>query len=177
MNFCAYVWCTFLYLLFECNFPGVLHFLVCNCCCYFLLNCQNSAAFFSHVTFLHFSSCYHMCCAQLFICLLAWFFGFRYCMNNWKLALFFAVLLRTASLISAAIMLTFACCCVLQILVDAISSGFVAVLPLCLRFRCFGGFWLLIFRVPFSFHVWLWSFDVFFATFVSILFNTIYALR
>ena len=75
MHFCANVWCTFLYLLFECTFPGVVLFSVCNCCCYFLLNCQNSVAFFLHVVFSRFSSCLYMRCAQLFICLLACLFG------------------------------------------------------------------------------------------------------
>ena len=98
-------------------------------------------------------------------------------MHNYKLALFFAVLLRIASLISKVIILTFAYYCVLQIFVGATSSCSVGVLPLCLLFRCVGGFQILFVCAPFFFLCLLMPFVVFFGTFASPFFGVISGLR
>ena len=122
MHFCANVWCLCLNLLFYVLLGGVVLFPLCNCCSCFLLNWQNSAAFSFHIVFLHFPSYFHIYCAQLFICLLACFFGFWYCMCNYLLALFFAVLLCIASFTFVATMLTFAYCWCVQVVGGATSS-------------------------------------------------------
>ena len=64
--------------LFTCTFLGGLHFLVCCSCSSWLRNCQNSVVFFWLVSFLHFTQCVGMRCAQLFVCLIAFFLHFDF---------------------------------------------------------------------------------------------------
>ena len=55
-----------------------------------------SVVIFWHVLFWHFAQCFDMCCAQLFVCLVAFFFAFRLFMCNYLLAIFVAMVLRIA---------------------------------------------------------------------------------
>ena len=93
MRFCLHIAWLCTRIRFVCMFGWFWVFPLCCWRIFGLFNRKMSVVIFWHVLFWHFAQCFDMCCAQLFVCLVAFFFAFWLFMCNYLLAIFVAMVL------------------------------------------------------------------------------------